>query len=176
MTFKKGDPRPPGAGRQLGRQGGRIASKEAFAAEYVRTGNITRASKAVGYKTANGGLQLLKDPEVQELIKTARAELQKEVKYSLERAMEEIDETIQFSRETQNANAMAKAVELRLKLHGMLIEKHQHMGLAPLQININGIDDAEPKTVAIEAQEPISLPPPETPAGDSGDTTEDPFS
>lgn len=61
--------------------------------------------------------------------------------YNAEQAMLEAEEAMQFARETENANAFVKAIELRSKLKGLLIEKHQVQQVG-FQINIGGIEDA----------------------------------
>lgn len=73
--------------------------------------------------------------------------------YNIDAAMKECEDAIEFARETENANAYVKAVELKSKLQGLLVEKHQ-IQQVPFTISIGGIYDelpAPPQQVAIEA-------------------------
>jgi phage terminase small subunit len=97
-----------------------------FVAEYLKDGNASRAAEAIGYSPKNprqGGYKLLQLPEIQAAIDETRKKIQAKAGYNLERAMTEAEEAIEFARQTDNANAYVKAVELRSKLNGLLVEK-----------------------------------------------------
>jgi len=100
----------------------------AFVAEYLKDSNGTRAAIVAGYGEKNAkqtAWKLLhKIPAVVDAVAAARTEVQEQAIYNLQAAMDEAEKTIEFARETKNANAMAKAVELRAKLNGLLIDRH----------------------------------------------------
>lgn len=118
------------------------ARKAEVAAAIASSKNQSEAAKKLGVTRQAVQVQM-KDPTIQAAIEDARKSVGEAAKYGLEEAMRECDEAIQFSILTENANARVKAIELKMKLRGLLIEKHQHMGLAPLSINISGIDQTK---------------------------------
>lgn len=133
-----------------------------FTQEYLKTGNKRKAALAAGYSAKNldhVGFKLThKHAVVSKVIAEAQKEVQKKMAYTLESAMRECDDTISFARETENANAMAKAVELKAKLNGLLVEKHEHSGAA-LQIQINRFDSGStsPKVIDAQAESPVLI-------------------
>lgn len=98
-----------------------------FVTEYMKDANGARAAIAAGYseKTARGAAYHLlhEAPAVIDAIDKARKAVQAKAQYNLQSAMDEAQEAIVFARETENANAYVKAVELRSKLNGLLVEK-----------------------------------------------------
>lgn len=109
--------------------------------------------------------RLLKRPKVQQAIAAFRAELAENSKYTLEKAMEEANDAAIFAREHKNPNAYVKAVELKAKLSGHMIEKHAHM-VGNFSVNISGIDDDKPKELPPVI---IDVTPPETDPEDDVD-------
>lgn len=105
-----------------------------------------RAAKVAGYapEGRNRGYRLLKLPKVQAAINRVRNMIEGEIKYTAIEAMKECEEAMKFARLTQNANALCKAIELRAKLQGLLIEKHDIRSVAAFQIKITGIDGPAP--------------------------------
>jgi hypothetical protein len=75
-----------------------------------------------------------------------RSQLRAEANFNAEKAMAELIEAMQFARETKNATALARCIELRAKLSGLL-DTRDKGPTAAFQININGIDDT-PQPVA----------------------------
>ena len=118
----------------------------AFVKEYLKHGNATLAATSAGYAikkpqhAKNAGYALLERGPVKMAIEEARRSLQKESGYNLERAMSEAEDAMAFARDTENANALVKAVELRTKLNGLLIEKQDIRALGAFQIQIVGIN------------------------------------
>lgn len=116
-----------------------------FVEEYLRTGSTKGAAIFAGYAGAEGqhgsqiGNQVKRATSVHAAIEASRAKVAEKGAYALEQAMAEADEAIQFSRETENANAFVKAVELKAKLNG-LIDKDKGAAGVPLQIIIQGIE------------------------------------
>jgi hypothetical protein len=96
------------------------------------------AAEKAGYdKTA--GSRLMKHPAIAAEVERRRAELRKETDYDVKAAMREAEEAMDFSRQTRNANAYVKAVELRSKLMGLLVEKMDVRQLTNFRINILGM-------------------------------------
>lgn len=100
-----------------------------FVKELLKTkGNATQAARNIGLgsdKTphAKEASRLMQQAGTKALIAKATDALMAEGIYNLKIAMKEAEEAIEFARQTKNANAYVKAVELRSKLNGLLIER-----------------------------------------------------
>lgn len=121
-----------------GRAHGLTLRKRKFVQEYLANGgNAAAAVRAAGYAPTHashqGWLLVNKDEAVKAEIERAHQELAERTDYRAEKAMEELGEVITFARETKNATAMARAVELRMKLAGLLVEK--------VDMNVSGTVD-----------------------------------
>ena len=117
-------------------------SHQVFVDHYLRTGNASASAKMAGYseKTSRHcGYQLLKHPTIAAALKEARDGAKIAASYTLDAAMKETDEAIEFAKLTKNANAMVKAIEHKSKLNGLLIERHE-VKTAGFMISITGID------------------------------------
>lgn len=117
-----------------------------FVKEYVKHGNGKRAAIDAGY-TATNAIQtaselLRNNPVIKQAIEEAKNSLREGAKYNYEKAMAEADACIEFARQTENANAMVKAMELKAKLTGLLVEKLDVRQVG-FQINISGIHDGK---------------------------------
>lgn len=144
-----------------------------FAREYLRTGSASQAAQNIGYAKSSAGPMgavYLKKPSVQEIIEKEAKELQKKTQHTILDAMKEAEEAMAFAKETENANAYVKAVELRAKLNGLLIEKHSHQ-MAGFVVSVGGIDFSKRDGVLPEPKDVQQLPepPPSTPIDESGD-------
>lgn len=153
--------------------GTRVANKQLgkFAEELVTHGNRTQAAEAIG-ENRMAGSRLAKHPEVKKIIAETRLAIVEKVKYTAIEAMKEAEMTIQFARETENASAMVKAVELRSKLMGLLVDKIDLRASVGFKVAISGIDDEpvrEPEPVEVAYTEAK-----ETPI-DPADESWDPF-
>lgn len=114
-----------------------------FIDEYLKHGNAGAAALAAGLTPNKNharqyGFKMIQRPHVALMLAKRREELAAKTGYTAEKAMQEAEEAMAFAKDTGNANALVKAVELRSKLQGLLIEKVQHQG-APFSINIGGI-------------------------------------
>jgi phage terminase small subunit len=117
-----------------------------FVAEYVKDGNATRAAIAAGYTEKNAkntGYGLLQKPAVQAAVDEARDKLALATGYNLRAAVEEIDQKIQRAEAAEQYTAVAKMLELKLKVHGMLVEKHE-VRAQGLILNIQGFAEQPP--------------------------------
>jgi hypothetical protein len=83
-----------------------------------------------------------------EAIKDAQDKLRREANFNAERAMSELDAAATFARETKNATALARVIELKAKLAGLLDTKDKGPATA-FQININGLDTPQPVEASI---------------------------
>lgn len=140
-----------------------------FVQEFLRSGKQTEAAVAAGYSKATAparATRLLQNcAAVKEVIEEARKAVVEKGTYNLEKAMSEADDAIQFAQKTNNANAYVKAVELKAKLNGLLIEKHD-VRLSGFAINISGLEDLSSPLPFIDVTStPVTaLPAPATPA------------
>jgi hypothetical protein len=122
-----------------------------FIAEYLKDSNGSRAAIASGYSgnsAAQEAYRLLhENPGVMAAIAEARKGLKELGIYNLEKAMKEADDVIAFAKETENANAYAKAFELKAKLNGLLVEKHD-VRTSGFVLQISGIGKTPPAPIA----------------------------
>jgi phage terminase small subunit len=120
-----------------------------FIGEYLAGKNGQQAAVAAGYSAGNArhrAYELMRDPLVEVAIKDAQEELRKQANFNAEKAMSELNDAMTFARETKNATALARCIELRAKLAGLLDTKDKGSTQA-FQININGLEDAPAVTV-----------------------------
>lgn len=123
-----------------------------FVAAYV-TGKGARASAleagcppSTAQKRATAWLQ---KPTVIAAIEEHQRTLRQTANYGAEKAMDELSEAMTFARETKNANALAKCIELRSKLAGLLQEKPT-AAAASFSINIVGLDEPNRAHLVVE--------------------------
>lgn len=91
-------------------------------------------------RASHAGNLLRRDPLVMAAIKAARTEVAAEVKYELKDSFVELKEAMAFAEKSDNATAYVRAVELRAKLFGLLVERQDVRQLSALSINISGLD------------------------------------
>lgn len=99
-----------------------------FVAEYLKSSNATEAATSAGYGPAGAavrGHMLLKLPEIAELIESARKELIAVTHYDLQASVVEIDRRLKLVEGWKQGSAIAKLQELKLKVHGLLVERHE---------------------------------------------------
>lgn len=124
----------------------------AFISHYLSGKGGAESAVAAGYTPSNARHRayemLNQDPLVMAAIKDAQEKLRKEANFNAEKAMDELNEAMKFARETKNATALARCIELRAKLAGLLDTKDKGP-TAAFQININGIDTPEPVAISI---------------------------
>ncbi len=90
--------------------------------------SAAQAARMAGYAEAHArrsSQYILKNPKVLAAIAEARTKLVESTQYDSERAMAELDTAVTFARETKNATAMARCIELKMKLTGLLIDRVQ---------------------------------------------------
>jgi hypothetical protein len=120
-----------------------------FVSEYLRTGEAESSARYAGYSQCGTmGRYLLNECHaVKKELEERRKEIRKATEYTSTLAMEEAKEAMAFAKLTENANAYVKAVELRSKLSGLLIDKLDAR-IGSFSIHIDGLD------------QPAALPPP----------------
>lgn len=98
-----------------------------FVAEYLKTGNGAQSAIAAGYSRKNARQSahyLLHHVQaVMEAVSAIRQSVAEKAEYDVEAAMGEALAAMDFAQRTDNANAYVKAVELRAKLMGLLVER-----------------------------------------------------
>ena len=65
-----------------------------------------------------------------------RTELTEATAYTVERGMEELSEGMVFAKETKNATAFARCIELRNKLMGNLIERRDIRSAHAIRVEV----------------------------------------
>jgi len=118
--------------------------EDKFVAVYMATQDKRRAVIEAGYgvkKPETTALRLLKKPNVRRAIDSLRLAVADKVAYEVKDALRELDETIAFAKKTGNATAYARAVELKARISGLIIEKKDMRVAAGFQVIVEGMDD-----------------------------------
>jgi hypothetical protein len=91
----------------------------------LRAQGLTQSKAALeaGYSAKQAGNKIERNPFVQRYLSNVRSNVQARVCHTVEIAMDEAKDTMQFAREKGNPMAYCKAVELRAKLSGLLIDR-----------------------------------------------------
>ncbi len=90
--------------------------------------NGARAARVAGYSqktAADAAHRLLHMPLIRAEVERTRREIAERGGFNAEVAMRRLDDAAQFARDTNNATALARCIELQLRLHGMLVDKAQ---------------------------------------------------
>ena len=105
--------------------------KAAFVKHYLEHGNGAQAAAAAGYSAHTNAAKsrawvlLHRDKKVMRAVELAQHTLAEAAQYDAQAAMAELETAMQFARETNNATALARCIELRAKITGLMIERHQ---------------------------------------------------
>ena len=123
-----------------------------FIKEYLSGKNETTAAKLAGFSAkSKAGTYLLKHPLIIAELEKATTEIRELTKFGAQKAMVELNECIEFAESTHNATARVKAVELKMKLSGLLVERIDQRQVGSFQINIGGIENPpSEKEVVVE--------------------------
>jgi hypothetical protein len=102
-------------------------TKEAlYVAAILRGATKKAAAMEAGFSESTAGhsaTRLHKTESVQKALDSARQELKTQTLYGIQECIGEIDETIAYARLHKNSMAMAKLIELKAKLMGLLVDK-----------------------------------------------------
>lgn len=105
----------------------RITEKRQRYIQLVASGKDSRAAaREVGYSNSYAEViatRCRKNPEVAAAVEAIRTEGRTIAAYDLAAAMKEADEAAAFAKKHKNPMANVKAVELRAKLSGLLVER-----------------------------------------------------
>lgn len=101
-----------------------ISPQQLQYAEY-RAQGLTQGAAALkaGYKSKTGAYKADKNPIVRRYLSEIQRSAAIRIGYVVATAMDEAQQGMVFARETENAAAFVKAVELRAKLSGLLIDR-----------------------------------------------------
>lgn len=116
--------------------------KYKFIERYAAHGQAKRAALECGWSeeyAQSASARLLRDPEVKDALNEIRKNAMVKAEYTVETAMAEANAAIEFAKETENANAYVKAVELRSKLSGLLVDKIDLRQAIGFSIQIIGV-------------------------------------
>jgi hypothetical protein len=92
---------------------------------YAEGKDQREAGQLSGLKSTGSIYRTLTNPLAQEYLSAIRAESRAIARYDIAVAMQEANEVIEFAKKKGNAMAYCKAVELRAKLSGLLIDRVQ---------------------------------------------------
>ena len=124
-----------------------------FIKHFIATGNARQSAIAAGYGPANASkrasILLNGNPLIRAEVQKHRKELTEATKFGYQQAMDQAQKVYELAERTGNAMACAKAVELKSKLSGLLIERHQ-VQQASLTIVIE-------RTASAPTDEPVEI-------------------
>lgn len=109
------------------------------------------AGQLSGLKSTGSIYRTLTNPLAQEYLSALRAESRAIARYDIAVAMQEANEVIEFAKKKGNAMAYCKAVELRAKLSGLLIDRVQ---VEKIDIT-KALSEAQARVVEVQ---PLQLP------------------
>ena len=130
--------------------------QQAFVEAYARPGtkngelalNASEAARRAGYSPnrVNSTVhKLLKMPKIAAAVAAMRAEVAERAGYTVERCMAELEQGMSFALKTENASAYVRAVELRAKLTGILVDRvDMRAVVGTFAINVIGLTDGVP--------------------------------
>ena len=132
-----------------------------FANSVLSGKSAAESARLAGYSdeyAKKAAAALLNQPAVAALIKEGQAELRGKTMFDLQQAIIESDSLIAFALSKSNAMAAAKLLELKCKLHGLLIERVQAVdmvdiagALSEARQRANGTIQISSTAISIEA-------------------------
>jgi hypothetical protein len=125
--------------------------KAAFVMNLASGENQTDALLHAGWKcarktaTSTAARILREDQDVQNALQLIRGDLAKRAAYNFDKFMNELDKAIDFAINTKNATAYVRAVELKGKSSGHLVERvDQRVAQAGYALVIQGVEPPKP--------------------------------
>jgi hypothetical protein len=123
----------------------RLPRWQSFVASVASGATIAAAVRAAGYRckaARQRGEKLLQKPPIATALATVRAEMAKRAQYGMDKLVADLDSAMEFARSTENANALARCLELKGKALGLLVDRmDMRVQQIPFRIVISGIDD-----------------------------------
>lgn len=146
--------------------------EQVFIKAYLKCGSYTQAALAAGF-TANEarkrGYLMAKRKPVAAAIAAAQAEVQKENVFDLKAAIVELDQRISAADKAKQHSAVAKMLELKMKAHGLLVEKFD-VRQSGFSVEIIGVGHEKPPTIHLNGAGLPALPViPQSGSDDAGD-------
>lgn len=139
--------------------------QQIFVDRYMKTGNGKQSAIDAGYAPANAHTAAFdlvnRNKNVRKALEAGRTESHKKIGYDITNVMEETSEAISFAKETGNANAYVKAVELRAKVQGLIVDKLDVRSLQNFQINIVGLTPPQVSLPVVIKDVTYQIPPAE---------------
>ncbi|MGB9332111.1 MAG: terminase small subunit [Steroidobacteraceae bacterium] len=130
----------------------RLPRWQTFVASVASGSTVANAVRAAGYQckaARQRGEKLLQKPPIAAALATVRAEMAKRAQYGMDKLIVDLDSAMEFARHTENANALARCLELKGKALGLLVDRMDlRVQQIPFKIVIAGIDERP----AIEAE------------------------
>jgi hypothetical protein len=131
----------------------RMTPKQAlFVKFYLEGKSGAEAARLAGYRPGtvrNRAFEFLnRNAQTMTAITKGHEEIRREANYDVAKGMQELSDAMVFARQTKNATALARCVELRAKLCGLLDTKEK-APVAAFAININGVDAPQPVAINI---------------------------
>lgn len=105
---------------------GLTLKQQRFVEYYCLNGNAAAAAREAGYshKRAEAAAHIMKKiPAVATAIATYRADVARRAEYTVDKAMTELEQAMKFAKDTENASAFTRAVELRARIAGVLVDR-----------------------------------------------------
>lgn len=130
--------------------------EQLFIDAYLKGSTYADAARAagVGDETARSkGYMMAKKPAVAAAIKAAQNTVAEKRAYDLEAAIKEIDQRITTASTAKQHSAVAKMMELKMKAHGLLVEKFD-VRQSGFQVNIMGIPNSTEERPLIDVTIP----------------------
>ena len=99
-----------------------------FTQAYLAGKSATEAARQAGYRESTAkkaATRLLVLPDIKAAIRESRIQIQDQTQFGVIEAMKEAQGAANFAIEHRNPMAYVKATELRARLSGLLVERHE---------------------------------------------------
>lgn len=117
--------------------------KATFVQHYLRVGNGAEAARLAGYSPRcareRASTLLNRDPAVKAAVEAGRQAMEDRNKFTIDHMVQQLDSDRAFAIETKNATAAVRASELKAKLFGMMVDRHDVRTVGSFAIVIEGI-------------------------------------
>jgi phage terminase small subunit len=127
--------------------------------EFVRLIALGKSQKdaalGAGY-SAKSAKRLMEIPDIKAALEKVKKEIMDSTKYDALAAQAELNDAIEFARTTRNATALVRAVEMKMKLNGLIIDRSEQKQVGGFQIQILGIGNSAPSVPALPAEKDIT--------------------
>ncbi len=136
-----------------------------FALGIARGLSARKAAEQAGFSRsyAKKSRRLLKGSAVASEVRRAQTVIQEVAVYDVTAAMVEIDAAMAFAKLHRNSMAMMKLIELKAKLNGLLVERHEVVRLDLKQ----ALADAQVRVFGHVSTDQPKLPPPDGQGGNA---------